>query len=713
MSQASHDHPPRKQLEAFASGTLQDDQIAEVEKHLGACETCLRALETLPEHRMVLLLRKAAGELPGEAAQTAIPEALRDHPRYRVVRRLGSGGMGVVFLAEQVHLKRRVALKVIRPDLLGDPKAVERFRSEVRAAGRLSHPNIVTTYDADRAGESWFLVSEWVDGTPLNEVVAERGPLPVPLACQYAQQAALGLEHAFERGLIHRDVKPHNLLLTPEGTIKVLDFGLARFVAEWDPAGSLTDFGTGLGTPDYVAPEQARNARAADVRADVYSLGCTLYFLLAGQVPFPQGSASEKIAGHLERVPESLSELRSDLPPELGRIVERMMAKDPDERFQTPAEVARALEPFFAAGQSPGEGQATAVSPGKHPGRAWLFLAGLAVAVAVVGLLLAVAFWAMPPRQGPLTGRANRSARAGDDGSSQAGTRQIAVLEAHSDRVRSVAMSPGGRYLASGGRDGKVQLWQLPGYREAGVFVHHSPVNFVGFSPGGDRLLFGGGYSVVVADPKAGRVVRDLYVARQEFTAAVFLPGRPHLRSADLEGVVREWDVEAVQPVGEFRTTPLTFVAFSPDGRYLLFSSGGLKVQFCDVRAEKTLVALEGHAGPVRCVALSSKADRALTGSDDHSVRLWDLATGRQLHRLTGHEGPVRSVAFSPDDARALSGGDDGTLRLWDLTRGSQLARIDGHEGGVWSVAFSPDGKVAASGGADGTVRVWELRQEG
>jgi serine/threonine protein kinase len=258
--------------------------------------------------------------------------------------------MGVVFLAEQVHLRRQVALKVLRDDLVAHPKAVERFRAEVKAAGRLSHPNIVTTYDADQVSDTWFLVTEWVQGTPLNDVVAQQGPLPVALACDYMLQVANGLQHAFEQGIIHRDIKPHNLLLAADGTVKILDFGLARFVAEWDPEGSLTDFGTGLGTPDYVAPEQARNARAADIRADIYSLGCTLYFLLVGRAPFPESSAAEKIAGHLGRTPTPLTELRTDLAPGLGYVVERMMAKDPAQRFQTPADAARALEPFFCGG---------------------------------------------------------------------------------------------------------------------------------------------------------------------------------------------------------------------------------------------------------------------------------------------------------------------------------------------------------------------------
>ena len=267
---------------------------------------------------------------------------------------LGSGGMGTVYRAEHRLMDRPVALKVIRGDLLGDPALVERFRREVRSAARLaSHPNIVTAYDAEQAGETHMLVMEFVEGTDLARLVDRRGPLPTGEACEYARQAALGLQHAFEDEMVHRDIKPQNLMRTTRGQVKILDFGLARFASEVGTLGGVTAEGMVLGSADYIAPEQIEDPHAADIRADIYSLGCTLYFLLAGRPPFPDRSLIQKLIAHREKTPRPIGEIRADVPPELAHVVERMMAKEPARRFQTPDDVARALAPFAETGAAP------------------------------------------------------------------------------------------------------------------------------------------------------------------------------------------------------------------------------------------------------------------------------------------------------------------------------------------------------------------------
>ncbi len=303
----------------------------------------------------------------------AAPADLVAHPRYRILAYLGSGGMGTVYKAQHILMDRLVALKIISPELVHQAAMVERFRKEVRAAAWLSHPNIVAAYDADQAGGTHFLVMEFVEGVDLDGLLEKRGPLPVALACDYARQAAVGLQHAFEHGMVHRDVKPHNLMLTPCGQVKILDFGLARFFSEAVPVepcpepapaanparagatptspprpfkGTAYLYTGGGGTADYIAPEEVVDPWRADVRADIYSLGCTLYRFLAGRVPFPGEGLMAKVRCHLERLPEPLAGLRPELPDRLVRVVERMMAKDPAERYQAPAEVAEALGRF-------------------------------------------------------------------------------------------------------------------------------------------------------------------------------------------------------------------------------------------------------------------------------------------------------------------------------------------------------------------------------
>src|SRR5439155_2950945 len=254
---------------------------------------------------------------------------LVDHPRYRVVGVLGAGGMGVVYRAEHRLMERPVALKVIHRDLLRDPDAVERFRREVRAAARLAHPNIVTAHDAEQAGDLHFLVMEYVDGVSLARLVEKKGPLPVVYACHYVRQAALGLQHAHERGLVHRDIKPPNLMITGDGSmVKILDMGLARLTAsDLQSHSQMTQQGVFMGTPDFVAPEQAVDARQADIRSDIYSLGCTFYFLLTGQLPFPSETVVEKIDKHRWSMPTPVEQVRADIPEVVSHILQKMMAK--------------------------------------------------------------------------------------------------------------------------------------------------------------------------------------------------------------------------------------------------------------------------------------------------------------------------------------------------------------------------------------------------
>jgi serine/threonine-protein kinase len=288
---------------------------------------------------------------------------------YVLLERIGEGGMGQVYKARHLRMRRVVALKLIHPDRLGNPQAVQRFEREVRAAAALAHPNIVLAYDANEVNGRHLLAMEYVEGTDLAASVAKGGVLPVAQACDCIRQAALGLQHAHERGLVHRDIKPHNLLLTPDGVVKILDMGLARLNQPGEPddrRSAMTQEGTVLGTPDYMAPEQANDSSGADIRADLYSLGCTLYFLLTGQPPFPGGGLTDKLVRHQLHEPEPVEHLRPDVSPAVAAIVRKMMAKKPEERFQTPAEVAGALQRVQA---TPPAGGATAASQAPVPRR--------------------------------------------------------------------------------------------------------------------------------------------------------------------------------------------------------------------------------------------------------------------------------------------------------------------------------------------------------
>jgi tetratricopeptide (TPR) repeat protein len=260
--------------------------------------------------------------------------------------------MGLVYLAEDQRQRRPVVLKFLREDLLEHPRLAERFRREAAAAIQLKHPNIVAAYALEQLGRAPALVMEYIDGTDLDRFVRQTGPLPVAVACELIRQAALGLQFSFEQGMVHRDVKPSNLMVTRDGTVKVLDFGLAKMQSELAADPGLTSTGAFLGSVDYMAPEQADDPRRADIRADIYSLGCTLYFLLSGAPPF-RGATFDVLEAHHSNEPPHLNECRPDVSAELALLVAKLMAKNPSRRFQTPGKVARALVPFVKVTGTP------------------------------------------------------------------------------------------------------------------------------------------------------------------------------------------------------------------------------------------------------------------------------------------------------------------------------------------------------------------------
>ncbi len=297
---------------------------------------------------------------------------------YLVLDRLGEGGVSEVFKAWDTINGRIVALKVLYQHLTNHPAAVRQLQCELQAVTRLSHPNIIRTFDANQVGPMSYFAMEFVEGLDLDRYVRRCGPLPVQEACEYVRQVAQGLQHAHQLGLVHRDIKPANLFLAIPGgwdgeslsmgrtagtVVKILDWGLARVRSDADPSLRLpqlradesravvdwhTEKGALVGTADYIAPEQVRDPGLVDIRADIYSLGCTLYFLLVGQPPFCGGSLMQKLLQHQDAERPHLCKVRPDVPEELAAIVQRMMARRAEERYAIPLLVAGALRPFAA-----------------------------------------------------------------------------------------------------------------------------------------------------------------------------------------------------------------------------------------------------------------------------------------------------------------------------------------------------------------------------
>ncbi|MCI0684676.1 MAG: protein kinase [Gemmataceae bacterium] len=325
----------------YRSGLLEPSGVETMQTKLnGHAPTTPRALaDALIEHGLLTNFQ-AQKLLAGRWRGFTIAQ------KYRLLERLGVGGMGEVYLCEHIHMARRVAIKVLPVAQAEDPACLARFYREAKAVARLDHPNIARAHDIDCEDKLHFIVLEFVDGCNLHEFVRKNGVLTPLRAAHYLRQAALGLQHAHEAGLVHRDIKPGNLLLDRQGCVKILDMGLARFFHE-DSGAYVQEHETGyiIGTADFLAPEQVVDSQV-DIRADIYSLGCTLYYLLIGKSPFQDGSAAQKLIWQQVRYPKPVRSLRPDVPAELAGVLDRMLAKEPPRRFQTPAELAEALAPL-------------------------------------------------------------------------------------------------------------------------------------------------------------------------------------------------------------------------------------------------------------------------------------------------------------------------------------------------------------------------------
>ena len=364
-------HPSADDLIAFAQGLLDSARAVAVEVHLSRCNQCAAKVARAPDDGFIGLLKTAeqsvfGNELGGAAdccAETVelkrgsdldrLPPELREHPRYKVERLLAAGAMGEVYLAVDVALAKPVALKVLRLELAGNPARKKRFLQEARIAARLRHPNVAEILHSASAGRSAYIAMEFVAGETLAQIVDRRGPLPVSEASEYVRQAAAGLAYAERQGVIHRDIKPQNLIFDAKtGLVKILDFGLGRLVDEHRSGTRLTLEGEILGTVNYLSPEQASDSREADIRSDIYSLGCTFFFLLSGFPPFRGKNLLEVLDKHRADAPPSLRALRREVPPEIVGLLDRMLAKEPAGRPQSPKEIVSALTPDKPAASS-------------------------------------------------------------------------------------------------------------------------------------------------------------------------------------------------------------------------------------------------------------------------------------------------------------------------------------------------------------------------
>jgi serine/threonine protein kinase len=335
-------HLSQTELEDYAAGRTPPEEVKTLEKHLSGCESCCKGLEASPLSQLDAFL-KSSGIMTRLAAT---PGVWPNFPRYEVLGVAGEGGMGIVYKARHQATGLAVAVKVLREQFADNPEMRARFkRADVQITARLDHPNLVPVTDAGEIDGRPFVVMKWIEGQNLAQLVEDEGPLSLDLACDVIAQVCTAMQYLHECHITHRDIKPQNILLTPAPARRayLLDFGLVRETGRPVSDVDLTQRGTFVGTPQFMSPEQARDAHEVDIRADIYSLGLVFYYLLVGQVPFPGRSGVGLIVAHQNEEPVPVSELRAGVPPRLLAVLKKMTAKKLHDRFQTPAEVLKAL----------------------------------------------------------------------------------------------------------------------------------------------------------------------------------------------------------------------------------------------------------------------------------------------------------------------------------------------------------------------------------
>jgi WD40 repeat protein len=645
--------------------TLVDDPRARAEAHANAYEAAL-------ERRDWELALKEFNR-----AVALDPNRFSPFPlgKYEPEKILGAGGFGVVFLCRNRHSKSRVVVKALRVD--GLERSVADVFREAQVLEELDHPAIIRLRDCDYADANQtraFVVMDYFEGLTLAEHVERHGPLSADDLLALASPVAEALQAAHACGILHRDVKPANLLVRMDGSawrVKLIDFGLALKQSVLratmsTPGRSRSTLGYSIvGTIDFAAPEQMgrQPGVAAGPPADIYGFARTCCFALF--------QTTQPLMKHWRTLPAALAELLEEC---LGE------------------------------------------APGERPG-------SFAVVLERLGRLRGIsADPAKPPAPVPPAEPARRTEKE------QVHPGKLKYVEVrqfvgHKDMVWSVAFSPDGTQILSasgnvfsGSKDYSVRLWDVHTGNPIRRFQSHTDgVLCVAFSPDGRYAISGSGDNTIrLWNVATGEEMRRFPWHLKRVWSVAFAPDGRRIVSGSWDQTVRLWDVETGKELSRFEghTNGVNSVAFAPDGRHIVSGSTDQTVRLWDVDTGKEVSRFTGHKDYVTRVLFSPDGQRVLSSSKDRTVRLWDVHTGKEMLRLQGHTDVIYGVAFAPDGARMLSGSWDQTMRLWDVAGGKELCCIEDHPQGINTVAVSPDGRRLLSGSRDQIVRLWEVVEE-
>jgi WD40 repeat protein len=652
-------------------------------------------------------------------------------PGYAVEGVLGKGGMGVVYRAQQIALRRTVALKMILHAEYAGNEERRRFHAEAEAIAQLAHPNIVQVHEVGEYNGLPYFSLEFCSGGSLQKKLAEEPWEALP-AARLVETLSCGMHAAHQAGLVHRDLKPANVLLAADGTPKITDFGLVKRL---DVPGH-TQSGAVMGTPSYMAPEQAAGkSKEVGVAADVYALGAILYQALTGRPPFRAATVLDTLLQVISEEPVPVRRLQPKTPRDLETICHKCLEKDPKKRYTTAEHLAEDLRRFVAGEPV----QARPVGPlgrlakwaRRRPAVASLWLAVVLVALGGLAGILWNYAAAVKAEKDAIekkefaegeTRRANANARQAQQNAEEArlerdrAHRQAYFAHVGQAEANLQSKDHAGALVALDRIRPEDRGWEygLLRHRAEGTPLelhgHEGRIGAVAWSPDGTRIATAGWDNTVkVWDAHRGVELATLRGHGSQVTSVSWSPDGGRLASTSFDRTVRIWDVRsgAGTSIGEHAHWAMG-VSWSPDGRRIASASADGTVRIWDARTHRPMSLLRGHRGMVLSVSWSSDGSRIASGSEDHTVMLWDVARGSSVATLTGHTRAVNSVCFSPDGTHVASASLDGTVRIWDPVGGDRPLTLKGHTESVAAVSYHPDGSRIASASRDKTVRLWD-----
>jgi WD40 repeat protein len=722
------------ELAAFHLGDLPETDLLELAGHLERCPRCeqeARALDGLSDATLAAYRQSArAGPLP---PGDALPRRVGD---YEPLETVGRGGMGVVYKARHVRLRRVVALKMLLGGYFADGDQRARFRTEAEAVARLQHPHIVQLFEsgeheADAGLPRPYFTLEFVAGGSLAQRLAGR-PLAPRQAAVWLEPVARAAHFAHERGIIHRDLKPSNILLTGDGQPKICDFGVAK-LAEGSDFQTLS--GMLIGTVEYMAPEQAEGKAAPEPATDVYALGAILYEMLTGRPPFKGASTLDTLNQVRAQEPVPPRHLQPLVPRDLETVCLKCLEKDPRRRYASALALAEDLRRFLAGepvtARPVSDWERAAKWCRRRPAQA--ALAAALVAVTLLGL--AGVTWqllrAEAARQVAIQekeaafGERTRAVQLAEELRTQRDAAEWQTYRANIAAAAS-ALQLHNAYSARqflNDAPAKHRGWEY-GYfhsqldlSQADLHGHQGLIHALAFSPDGKRLASGSlDQTLRVWDAATGHPVA---VSRRHgggVECVAFGPNGTRLAYGTNDGTVGVWDVTTGNEATFLRGTnnppshTVFFLAFSLDGARLGAGTADGKVHVWDAATGQALFVRHDPRAYYRALALSPDGKRIAAGTPDGLVHLWDAENGREVGLLRGQTVLPVQGAFSPDGTRLVTSGQapDNTLRLWNASTGQPIAALVGHRDQVLSVSFSPDGSRIVSTSSDRTARLWD-----